>query len=205
MVANDLMSYAELYKGAVTNLYEKTPAHERFVAHAVREVMNGMAKCKRGITRPQVQYVQLLDKLQSIWDQHRLPKGPEVLALANSTGEENPIASIPTQIVTQIQLLLREHEEGRKRSKDSPYIFFEVFLPNPVSRDAIPEAYTQMWNSLHNWFMAEAHAGGKLPDQQAIDQLESKFKQLESVLLSVADRYSNTISRLDEILDKANT
>jgi len=44
-----------------------------------------------------------------------------------------------------------------------------------------------------------------LPQAKIIEQIEVEFKKLETILLCVADRYSNTIVAIDEILDKANT
>jgi hypothetical protein len=61
-----------------------------------------------------------------------------------------------------------------------------------------------MWKILRKWFLDQCHESGKLPDQEILDQIETKFTQLEAILLSVADRYSNTISTIDEILDNAN-
>lgn len=48
MVKNDQKPYAELYKGAVIILYENPPGYVRFVSHAVRDLMNGMAAAKKG-------------------------------------------------------------------------------------------------------------------------------------------------------------
>jgi hypothetical protein len=205
MVANDQTSYAELYKGAVINLHGKIPGYVRFVSHAVRDLMNGMAACKKGVKREQTQYVQLVDTLNVLWVKHGLPKGPETFKPADSLVKQIEVLSVHSEIAIQIQMLLRDHAEGRSRSEDSPYLFFEVFLPNPVSRDEIAPAYPKMWKSLRAWFMDECHESGELPGQEVIDQIESKFDQVEAILLAVADRYLNTISTLDEILDAANS
>ena len=53
MTDNGLPSYADLYKGAVLILYSRPPGYVRFVSHAVRDLMNGMAKSKKDLKRPQ--------------------------------------------------------------------------------------------------------------------------------------------------------
>jgi hypothetical protein len=204
MVANNLKSYGDLYKGAVIILHDKPPGFVRFVAHAVRDLMNGMAAYKQGVTRKQVQYSHLVDTLLTLWGNHGLAKGPELLTPATPPDQQTIPTPVPPEIIVQIRLLFREHEDGRRRSDDSPYLFFQVFSPNSTSRDNIPEPYPKMWKELRRWFMDECHEGGTPPEQEVIDQIDSKFEQLEAILLSVADRYSNTILNLDEILDKAN-
>jgi hypothetical protein len=141
MVANDQISFADLYKGAVINLCTRTPGYVRFVSHAVRDLMNGMAASKKEINRGQTQYVQIVNTLFVSWSKHNLPRGSESFEAADSVVTESPDLLIPNEVVGHIQTLLREHEQGRRRSEDSPYLFFEMFLPNAVSRDAIPEPY----------------------------------------------------------------
>jgi hypothetical protein len=204
MVANDLKSFAEVYKGAVTNLYEKTPGHVRFVAHAVRDLMNGMAATKLGRTRTQVKYVNLVDDLLTEWKKHNLPKGTETLNPVEIDENSPASLTIPMEVLLSVQKLFQEHEEGRRRSDESPFLFFQVFLPNPVSRESLPESYPKMWKALRRWFLDQCHESGKLPGPEIINKIEAEFTQLEAILLSVADKYSNTIKTIDEILDDAN-
>ena len=207
MVDNNLQSYADLYKGAVTNLYEKIPGYVRFVAHAVRDLTNGMAACKLGRDRQQVQYVQLVGDLLQVWEVHGLPKGSETLTVSDVGAAPTPALTltVPGKVVTQIQTLLREHEAGRSRKNESPYLFFEAFLPNATGRDALPDAYPDLWKNLKDWFTAQCHEGGHSPDTDVVGKIEGKFEQLEVILLSVADRYTNTINKVDEILEEANS
>lgn len=208
MVKNDQKPYAELYKGAVIILYEKPPGYVRFVSHAVRDLMNGMAAAKKDIKREQTQYPQLVDTLQELWTNHDLPKGVETFSPTDSLVQEPKDLTLPSEIIIHIQKLLRDHAEGRRRSEESPYLFFQEFLPNTTPRDALPEAYPKMWKELRAWFMKRTHESGRVLEQAVIDEIEkqigTQFEQLETILLSVADRYSNTITTLDEILENAN-
>jgi hypothetical protein len=126
MVANDLKSYAELYKGAVENLYKKTPGYVRFVSHAVRDLMNGMAATKLGRTRNQVDYVDLVGKLLMNWKKFNLPKGTESLNPVESDENTQANLIIPREVFVSVQKLFQEHEEGRKRSEESPFIFLRI-------------------------------------------------------------------------------
>jgi hypothetical protein len=207
MATNGLESYAQLYKGAVVNLYEKTPGYVRFVAHAVRDMTNGMAAYKLGRERSQVPYVHLVGDLQMQWLAEKLPAGSETL-----TPDETPdhlAASqkleISSEVTAKIQYLLGKHEEGRRRSEESPFLFFEAFLPNQVARKQIPQAHREMWKELQNWFRSHCHENGKLPSTEVTSRIEEQFNKLEKIILTVADRFTNTIKNVDEILDKANS
>jgi hypothetical protein len=205
MMAQGLESYADLYKGAVINLHEKTPGHIRFVCHAVRDLMNGMAAFKLGHTRSQTDYVILVSKFLDDWEKHGLPKGLNTLDSVEIDDNSDMRLHIPRPIFDKIQDLFTGHEEARRRSEESPFLFFEVFLPNATAREALPQSYPKMWKDLRRWFVEHAHESGKIPDQEVFNQIENQFDQLELILLSVADRYSNTIATIDEILDEANS
>jgi hypothetical protein len=47
-------------------------------------------------------------------------------------------------------------------TKETPYLFFEAFLPNPTESKALPQPYPKMWKSLREWFMEQCHENGKL-------------------------------------------
>lgn len=204
MTDNGLPSYADLYKGAVLILHSKPPGYVRFVSHAARDLMNGMAAAKKELKRPQTQYVDIVNDLTEAWDTHRLPRSAETFGEKDKPVDDPPDLSVPNEVVKHIQLLLYEHEQGRKRSEDKPFLFFEAFLPNAAPRDSIPEAYPRMWIALKKWFEARTHEGGKGPQQEVLEQINTKLSDLEVIFATVADRYLNTISALDEILDQAN-
>ena len=55
--------YADLFGGAAIFLRGKPPGYVTFVAHAGRELMNGLARTVRGDERQLVQYVDHLDEI----------------------------------------------------------------------------------------------------------------------------------------------
>ena len=58
--------YAEVYKGALHLLKTKPPGYITFVAHAGRELMNGLAPTFAPASSGQVQYYQHVNKLQGV-------------------------------------------------------------------------------------------------------------------------------------------
>jgi hypothetical protein len=207
IVSQGLQSFAETYQGAVYILYERVPGYVRFVAHSARDLMNGMAPCKLGLKRQQVKYQDLVEGLRIAWAAATLPKGPEVLHRDQDLSDCRDTAvdsHVPKQIVACVHHLLGEHEKGRLRSNQTPNLFFEAFLPPRKGVNQPDAAFIKVWKGLHKWFQNACHESGKPPTLEIVQQLESKFVQFEQIVLSVADRYRNTVKRLDEILDEAN-
>jgi hypothetical protein len=203
--ANGSESFADIYKGGVFNLFEKTPGYVRFVAHAARDLMNGMAAHKLGLERQQVQYAQLVEKLKLAFDSIHLirPSLMEAKPLLETTTTNSEV-SIPVQVMEKIEILLQEHARGSDRQSKSPYRFFQAFVSGPDDMKEAAEAFAKTWLNLQEWFKGAAHENGQLPSVKRLNDLQGKFQQLESIMLAVADHYQNTIKRIDEILDQAN-
>ncbi len=204
MVGNGQESFAELYKGCAVTLHLKPPGHVRFICHGVREIMNRMPAHKLGVESKRVEYKQMADKLSKLWNDHGLLKKIDLLNPSATKDMPPSGLNIPFSVAAQIQKLIYEHEGGSRRSGDSPFLFFQAYLPKE-NRTTLPKAYPALWKELHGWFMKYCHENGKLPDGEVAEQIEEKFAQLEDILLSVADRFANTIRTVDEILDETNT
>ncbi len=203
---NACSSFAAIYKGAVINLCEKNPGYLRFVSHAVRDIMNGMAPFKLRLERKQVQYVDIVGKLHVLWLEKSLP------LRAPSPIEGQPIPDTPElttevpvggAVLEQIQVLIEAHADGRKRNDDSASNFVQAFSQNPT-KTPVPESFAITWQELHKWFRRRAHENGNSPSAEEIALLESKFVQFELLLLSFGDKYQHSLGRLDEILEEAN-
>ena len=85
--------------------------------------MNGMAKSKKDLKRPQTQYVEIVKDLSLSWSAHKLPTSLESFGAKDTPPDGASDFSVPIKVVHQIQVLLLEHEKGRKRSEDAPYLF----------------------------------------------------------------------------------
>ena len=207
ITTNGSASFADLYKGAVFNLFERTPGHVRFVAHAARDLMNGMPAHKLGRKRQRVQYSQLVSGLKRACDDAGLKRldTPTIVATPLPESPSAPSeVSIPAKVMEKVWVLLEEHDTGSKRQNQSPYLFFEAYVTGSDDMRHAADAFAETWLTLQRWFQESAHEGGSPPSAERLSNLQSKFEQLESIILAVADRYRNTIERIDEILDQAN-
>jgi hypothetical protein len=205
MRENNLLSFAALYVGVVTVIHQRTPGFVRFVGHAVRDMMNGMAAIKLNLhSRRQADYVKLVDGILLPWTKHGVPRSFARVSSETPNGEtavSSETFSVPIAVVSAIHDLLDKHESARARSNQSVYLFFEAFIDAAQEPTA---AHVTAWKDLHAWFQQKCHDNGTLPDQELEQETEKKFCELESIFLTVADRHKNTITRLDEILDQAN-
>jgi hypothetical protein len=203
---NASCSFADLYKGAVINLYEKNPGCVRFISHAVREIINGMAAFKLHSERKQVQYVENVEKVRILWLQQNLPLRSVPPVEGEPLPETPELTSeviIGGKLLEQIQILIEEHADGRKRSDDCASNFVQAFSNNPA-KTPVPEPFANTWKKLQRSFHGRAHENGKSPTAEEIAVVESRFDQFELLLHSFADRYQQSLGRLDEILDQAN-
>ena len=114
--------YADAYLGATRLLEKRSPGYITFVSHAARDLMNGLARTVAGISRFQVQYRQLVDRLQEEWMDEWRGEG-----FATSEGQ-NDGHLIPYDVCKMIAELIRDHREGRRRSEGADDLFFDTFL-----------------------------------------------------------------------------
>lgn len=105
--------FAEAYRGAAVLLAQKSTGYISFVAHAGRDLMNGLASTAAGVKSGRVQYQSHLDTLQSDWqDEWRYSDdlAPEVIANGHL---------IPVSVCQRISTLIEEHKAGRMRSTEA--------------------------------------------------------------------------------------
>ena len=114
----DLPVFAEAYKGAIIFLQNKPPGYVTFVAHAGRDLMNGLARTVSGINSEQVQYVNRLDELQDMWTSEWEPQG------ITTSVDDNRSLLIPYKLYQKINELIEDHQRGRLRSSGLDKLFF---------------------------------------------------------------------------------
>ena len=114
--------YAETYKGALFLLKWKPPGFVTFVAHAGREIMNGIGPTISGDQRGQAQYVQHVNKLQTEWKDEWTGRG--FMTPDNSDGGH----LIPFDVCQMVTDLIDDHNKGRARANRAESIFFGELL-----------------------------------------------------------------------------
>lgn len=192
-----LSVYADLYAGAAILLKQKPPGYMTFVAHAGRDLMNGLARTVRGDKRRLVPYVNHLDRIKAVWEDR--------WGASNgfSESEQPSYQEIPRATLVKLQALIDEHRKGQDRSKETNEIFFSTFL-NYSDKEKAPENFVGEWKEAKDWFLKHAHARKAIFAREAVTQIEKHFSFLESMLDVAAGSQYERIKGLDEILAETN-
>ncbi len=189
--------YADVFRGATILLAEKSPGYVTFVAHAGREIMNGLVRTIREDKRTQVQYKDLIDKIAPEWlDQWGAPIG-------FSDSEEPSHHNIPRNVCVMIKSLIDDHEKGRVRNKETGEVFFSEFF-DYSDRDKIPKNFVKQWKDTKDGFLKYAHIREKSPSVDVETEIAEHFQHLESFLHAAASSQYKRIREIDEILEETN-
>lgn len=191
----ELPVYAEIYKGALDLLYNKSSGYITFLSHAGRDLMNGISQ--KGAKREQVQYVNRLNKLQNQWNDEWGAK--EIHTTDNAESGH----LIPYEICQEIQDLIDEHREGRLRASEAESRFFTAFLDYP-DQERIPENFLQEWKAAKDWFFAHTHLREKEFEIEASSAVEKHFQTLDDSLYVAASSALERMQSINEILEETN-
>ncbi len=156
--------------------------------------MNGLASTDAHIVRKQVQYHQLVDKLQVVWrDEWRISDG-----LSPESGEKGHF--IPPDVCRLVSTLIDEHQQGRKRGSNADVRFFSQFL-DYSDKSKIPPDFLREWEDAKEWFKGHAHLPDKPFGAKADTELAKHFKCLDKYLLIAASSRLSRLQELDELLN----
>lgn len=159
--------------------------------------MNSLGPTIAGIERPQVQYVQLVDELQHVW---------EVACEDKSSFLGSDIAnecSFSPQVCRTVTKLIDQHAAGRDRSNRADAQFFDNCLDyEDISR--VPPSLLQDWKEARERFLKSAHIRSTPLSNEAPSQIEESFKVLHSLLYVAASSAFDRLKEINEILEEAN-
>lgn len=187
--------YADAYKGAVCLLKMKAPGYVTFVSHTGRDILNSLPQTVAGITNLQVQYVDLVNKLQNKWQDKWRGQG------LTSSHHDEIGHTIPFKVCDMVTELIKEHEEGRKRSQGKGEFFLNTFL-GESDIDRIPNL--RKWKEAKRFFEEFNHLRETDFPSETLSQVEEYFKVLEDFLFIAATSEYSRIRSLNEILEQAN-
>ena len=189
--------YADIFGGAAVFLKQRPPGYVTFVAHAGRDIMNGLARAVRGDERDQVQYVNRLNEIASDWDDRWG-------APTRFSDTEEPLHhEIPRDICVKLKALMDDHKRGRDRNEETNLASLSIFLDYHDMRK-IPTHFIKEWKDARLWFARHAHVRERPFDPEANTQLAKHFQTLENFLDIAATSQYGRIRGLDEILDETN-
>ena len=189
--------YAQAYKGAVLLLKRKPPGFVTFVAHAGREIMNGLGPTISGDQRGQVQYVQHLNKLQDEWKDEWTGRG--------FMTPEDPAGghAIPYDVCQLVKELIDDHKKGRARANQPETIFFGKLL-DYESLERVPPNFVDEWKRIKDGFFKYAHIRESDYDETAASDIENHFQTLHGLLYVAASTEFERLRGLHDILEETN-
>ncbi len=196
----NLPVFAESYKGAIILLNRKPPGYINSIAHTGRDFMNGLAPTVANTKRNQVQYSQLVDKIQVSWDNEW--GGGGLVPRDNSTDDKGHY--IPDRTCEDIQKLIDEHNDGRNRSKNKDTSFFFQFFKYDNDRNKIPANFLEEWSAARNWFVKYAHLRKEDFPKNAHAEVVRHFRTLDESLHIAATSARERLKDINEILEKTN-
>lgn len=189
--------YAEAYKGALFLLEWKPPGFVTFVAHAGREIMNGLGPTISGDQRSQVQYVQHVNKLQDMWKDEWTGRG---FVTSDDPAEGH---TIPYDICQAVRDLIEDHKKGRARANQPESIFFGELL-DYEDLQRVPPNFIREWTSIKDGFLKFAHLRESDYDEAAAFDIEKHFQTLNGLLYVAASGEFERLRGLHDILEEAN-
>lgn len=193
----ELPVYADVFKGAVVSLNLKSFGYITFVAHAGRDIMNGLAREYKGGQRKQVNYKEDVDKVEEVWND-------KWGSLAGSFDEEEPLSyEIPNEVCKKVKALIDNHKAGRERSELTDRLFFFTFLDYDDIKN-IPKNYEAEWRITKQWFLKHTHIRKDKYNSKVEKEIVKHFQTLETYLYTAACSRFEQIQELDEILEQAN-
>ena len=203
-------SLAELYEGAVRLLFElRLPGYSRFVAHAVREIGNGLPSAISGSTsRKQLPYKDRLDVIVEKWEKFGFPTDGTLAGLRPTSdwvGSRPADFVVPLKLIRLFAKLIADHAQTRERPIDAAEKLFIGIEPESRKfKDALRPTITQ-WLELIRWFVTKTHDNGSVDAELDGPALRRNFELFEIALTAMAQQFFATTDALDEILEEANS
>lgn len=189
--------FGNAYKGAILFLNQKPDGYITFVSHAGRDLMNILASTIVGIEKGRVQYPELVDEIQAVWQNEWRDPG-----IKKSDDEESGHL-IPFKACQKVSDLIEKHKSGRARSSEGDSLFFSTFL-DYSDKDRIPGNFLKDWASAKRWFVGHAHLREVDFSEDAKKELAKHFANLHSFLYVAASSQYERIRELNEILEDTN-
>jgi len=200
----------ELYDGALKLLAEEDfPGRMRFVAHAVREIVNRLPEAFGVAEWTRVEYENECDLILEQWRKSGLEiERGEILKVS-----EAPDPTIPKQLFYRIARLLKNHDgakEVRRRRYES---MFENLYPEGDDGGGRLEAIERELRSIGRRAVGKAHLPRTVstaPDPAGEAELSEReverlFERLDIALGAFIGEHFATTDELDKILEETNS
>jgi len=197
-----------LYRAAVCLLESPGfPARTYFICHAARDICNRVPEVIAGRAEfKRVDVTSELDELAHLWSQNSLDHQELPRADAPDTdgaaGMRNDV-QIPIEVFKHLQILVNYHAQGQINNTQRAVKMIESVARENTGRQESLLPLAREWVDLTRWFQARTHAGLK---ETSVDEqeLQSRFRCLETYLYTLIGEFYGPVEALDAILEDTN-
>jgi hypothetical protein len=196
---------AELYRGANELLStRRTPGWTRFVAHAMREMVNRLpaAICGEEMSKGRLEYPQRIEALAVLWE---APVASPGLLEAEIDLGGTEVKVLDRSVWEEIDRLVRDHRDASTHNRERALRMLQALVPEspPGARQL---AWTAgKWVSVGGWAHGQAHDQTRRDDERDAGEIIGQFKMLEGILFSVTRPFFQNKGDLDALLEDTNT
>lgn len=202
---------AEMYEGALKILFAPGfPGKLRFVAHAMREIVNRLPDALGAAKGSHVDYAGRCNGIEMDWVKHGLPTDGTVPgALSDGAVSQSADVSIPRSVYLKVAALVKTHSR-RCKNKERAGQFLDTI--DPDGRDQSRKAIlARDWTGLGSWAVGRAHLrseglNNKASTSEEMEhELLQEFERLEAGMGAFFREFFSTTDEIDKILEDANS
>lgn len=202
---------AELYEGAVVLLYQcSVPGRARLIAHAVREIGNGLPEKMTGKSFPtRFDPTDQLDNIVTAWDKCGFSNDGRLTipddARMETIQDKQPV-EVPPELFEKLSKLIKRHRQSRTSNREKAVELFKACDPQNPRQIELLVPVLEQWLNVVRWFVGLAHERRRSDDEILQGNLMTQFQDFETGLRAMTTDFFGTVSEeLDEILENANS
>ena len=188
-------SLAGPYAGAVRMIEDVSfPGRLHFIGHAIRDILNRLPDVlDPQLRQRRVEYANECDEISKHWRSlgpfDKATPPPDTVTIGFSTAKA-------------IDSLISQHRHSRERPPKAELLLRHL-MRNEPSKGDVNRRLVEALIRTQKWFVGHTHLDAK-PRDFVEEELQAKFRGLESMLFSLVGDFFTTIEELDGVLDKAN-
>ena len=161
---------AELYLGANQLLSTRTPGWTRFVAHAMREMVNRLppAICGEELSKGRLEYQQRVEALAVQWE---APGASPGLLEAEIDLGGTEVKVLYRSVWEEIDRLIRDHRDVSTRNRERALRMLQALVPESLPGARQLEWTASRWVRLGRWAEGQAHDQTRSDDERDTDEI----------------------------------
>jgi len=194
---------AELYLGANQLLSARTPGWTRFVAHAMREMVNRLpaAICGEETSKRHLEYPERIEAIAVLWE---APVASPGLVEAEIDLRGTEVKVLHRSVCEEIDRLIRDHRDASTRNHERAVRMLQALVPESPPGDKQLNWTAGRWVSVGGWAHGQAHDQTSGDDERDAGEIIRQFETLEEILLAVTRPFFENKDDLDAFLEDTN-